>query len=207
MDELFSLSDEKLQKLAADGDASAREALTSRYIDLVSSCVQPYYYMEGGETADLIQEGMVGFLSAVEGYDDSEGVPFRAYAMICIRRRIFSAIRSAARLKHAPLNRGVSFDETEANQSRESNTRFVLDQRRTPEEQVLAKESEKEFFQSFLRCLSPYEQKILPLYLDGHSYRSMSEITGRTTKAVDNAVQRIRRKLARFLPSGEISES
>lgn len=206
MDKLISLSDEKLQKLAADGDSRAREVLTARYVDLVESCVRPYY-IEGGDNADLIQEGMVGLLSAIKGYDESEGVPFGAYALICIRRRIFSAIRSAARLKHAPLNRGVSLEEARANQSRESNTRFVLDQRRTPEEQVLAKESEKEFFQSFLRCLSRFEQEILRLYLDGYSYRAMSEMTDRNEKAVDNAVQRIRRKLARFLPSGDISES
>lgn len=206
MDELNCLSDEKLQKLAAAGDSRASEVLISRYFDLVESCVLPYH-IAGGEHADLVQEGMVGFLSAVREYDADQGVPFKAFALLCIRRRIFSAIRWAARQKHAPLNKGVSLEETETNQSRESNTRFVLDQRRTPEEQVLAKESEKEFFQSFSRQLSPFEKTVLQMYLDGLSYRVMAELTGRNEKAVDNAVQRIRRKLARFLPFGDISES
>jgi len=206
MDDLNFLSDEKLQKLAAAGDVRAGETLTRRYAGLVESCAHPYY-IEGAENADLIQEGMVGLLSAIREFDESQGIPFKAYAQLCIRRRIFSAIRAAARLKHAPLNRGVSLEETESNQSRESNTRFVLDQRRTPEEQVLAKESEREFFQSFSRHLSPFEQEVLHLYLDGCSYRVMAEMTGRNEKAVDNAVQRIRRKLARIIPPGVISES
>ena len=206
MDELICLSDEELQILAAGGSADAWDILTQRYTELVESCVYPYY-LEGGEAADLIQEGMVGLISAIREYDSSQGIPFKAYAQLCIRRRIFSAIRAASRLKHSPLNHGVSLEETAQNQSREWNARFVLDQTRTPEEQVLAKESEQEFFQSFLRQLSAFEQEVLHLYLDGCSYRIMSEMTGRNEKAVDNAVQRIRRKLARIKPPGDISES
>ena len=199
-------SDEQLQKLAASGDHLAEEILTERYTQFVSACAQPYF-MLGGEHADLIQEGMVGLVSAIREYRDAQGAPFKAYAEVCIRRRIFSAIRSAARMKHAPLNDGVSLDETLTNPPREVNTRIVLDQRRIPEEQVLARESAQEFFQSFSRRLSPFEQEVLDLYLDGYSYRAMSEMTGKDEKAIDNAVQRIRRKLARILPTGEISSS
>ena len=93
------------------------------------------------------------------------------------------------------------------NPPRESSTRIVQDQRRVPEEQVLARERAQEFNREFLRRLSSFEQEVLQLYLDGFSYRTMAQMTGRDEKAIDNAVQRIRRKLARILPFGENSES
>ena len=205
MHDYSQLSDEQLQKLAITGDTEAEEALTKRYSRLVSHCAQPYF-ISGGENADLTQEGMVGLLSAIREYSADRSVPFGKYAELCIRRRIFSAIRAAARQKHEPLNNGISLEETLINPPRE-NTRIVQDQRRVPEEQVLARERAQEFYQNYLRCLSPFEQEILHLYLDGFSYRSMAEKTGREEKSVDNAVQRIRRKLARTLLSGENSES
>ena len=172
---------------------------------MVSACAQPYY-LPGGERADLNQEGMVGLLSAIRKYRQEENVPFRAYAELCVRRRIFSAIRNSSRQKHDPLNSGVSLEETLTNPPRES-TRIVQDQRRVPEEQVLARERAQEFNREFLRRLSSFEQEVLQLYLDGFSYRAMAQMTGREEKAIDNAVQRIRRKLARILPFGENSES
>ena len=200
-----TFSDEELQKLAVSGDPRAEEILTDRYIPMVSACAQPYY-LPGGERADLNQEGMVGLLSAIRKYREEENVPFRAYAELGVRRRIFSAIRNSSRQKHDPLNSGVSLEETLTNPPRES-TRIVQDQRRVPEEQVLARERAQEFNRSFLRRLSSFEQEVLKYYLDGFSYRTMAEMTGRDEKAIDNAVQRIRRKLARILPSGENSES
>ena len=201
-----TFSDEELQKLAVSGDPRAEEILTDRYIPMVSACAQPYY-LPGGERADLNQEGMVGLLSAIRKYREEENVPFRAYAELCVRRRIFSAIRNSSRQKHDPLNSGVSLEETLTNPPRDSSTRIVQDQRRVPEEQVLARERAQEFNRSFLRRLSSFEQEVLKYYLDGFSYRAMAEMTGRDEKAIDNAVQRIRRKLARILPSGENSES
>ena len=113
------LSDEQLQKLAASGDAGAEEELTDRYTSLVNLCAQPYY-LPGGDRADLTQEGMVGLLSAIRKYRQEENVPFRAYAELCIRRRIFSAIRYSSRQKHEPLNTGVSLEESMLNPPRES---------------------------------------------------------------------------------------
>ena len=205
-EEYGSFSDEKLQKLASAGDHLAENLLADRYSIFVSNCAKPYFLL-GGDPADLTQEGMVGLVSAIREYNGSQGVPFKAYAELCIRHRIFSAIRSAARLKHAPLNDGVSLEESQSEALRESSTRIVPDLRRVPEEQVLAKESVQEFNHLFSRHLSPFEQQVLHLYLEGYSYRVMSSMTGREEKSIDNAVQRIRRKLARILPSGDISES
>ena len=206
LEDYRGFSDEKLQKLSSAGDHLAENTLADRYSIFVSSCAQPYFLL-GGDGADLTQEGMLGLVSAIREYNDSRGVPFKAYAELCIKRRIFSAIRSAARLKHTPLNDGVPLEGPLSDPPRESSTRIVLDQRRVPEEQVLAKESVQEFFNLFSRHLSSFEQQVLQLYLKGYSYHAMSELTGREEKAVDNAVQRIRRKLARIIPSGDISES
>lgn len=206
MQNYTDFTDEYLQMLAVSGDTGAEDALAGRYSRLVRICARPYF-LTGGDSEDLIQEGMLGLLSAIREYSRDQGVSFHSYAEICIRRRIFSAIKSANRLKHTPLNNGVSLEESLLNQARESNSRFVLDQRRTPEEQVLARERADEFFQTFTQCLSSFEKTVLDLYLDGFSYQSMAEKCGRDEKAIDNAVQRIRRKLARIISSGDFSES
>jgi RNA polymerase sporulation-specific sigma factor len=146
---------------------------------------------------------MLGLLSAIREYDSSRGVRFKTYAEVCINNRIQSAIRSALRKKHAPLNEGVSLDEVLSDESQSLGTQYF---QRSPEEQVLARESEREFISAYSRCLSKLETQILGLYLDGLSYQEMAVATGRNVKAVDNAVQRIRKKLE-HLPSGENSES
>ena len=206
MDDYTHLSDEQLQKLASAGDSAAENILADRYSALARSCSMSYH-MAGAESADLVQEGFFGLISAIRGYRESLGVPFRAYAELCIRRRIFSAIRAASRWKHMPLNSGVSLEETLTAPKRDTNARIVSEQRRTPEEQVLARESAKEFSESFSRFLSPLEQTVLQMYLDGYSYRAMALRLGREEKSIDNAVQRIRRKLARNFSSGDFSES
>jgi RNA polymerase sporulation-specific sigma factor len=201
--ELYAaLTDEQLQALAARRQSGAEEALAGRYVRLVRVCARPYF-LAGGDSEDLIQEGMLGLLSAIREYDSSKGARFKTYAEVCINNRIQSAIRSALRKKHAPLNEGVSLDEVLSDESQSLGAQYF---QRSPEEQVLARESEKEFMSVYSQCLSKLETQILGLYLDGLSYQEMAVATGRDVKAVDNAVQRIRRKLAN-LPSGENSES
>ena len=206
MEDYTHLSDEQLQSLAASGDPAAEELLADRFSSLAQLIAQSYH-IAGADIDDLAQEGRFGLISAIRGYNDSLGVPFHAYAEICIRRRIFSAIRSAARWKHTPLNNGVSLEETLTAPKRDTNARILSEQRRTPEEQVLARESAEEFSDFFSRYLSPFEQSVIRLYLDGYSYRAMSGRLGRDEKSIDNAVQRIRRKLARIYSSGDFSES
>jgi RNA polymerase sporulation-specific sigma factor len=206
MEDYTHLSDEQLQSLAASGDSAAEELLADRFSSLAQLIAQSYH-IAGADSDDLAQEGRVGLISAIRGYKDSLGVPFHSYAEICIRRRIISAIRSAARWKHTPLNNGVSLEETLTAPKRDTNARILSEQRRTPEEQVLARESAEEFSDSFSRLLSPFEQSVIRLYLDGYSYRAMAGRLDRDEKSIDNAVQRIRRKLARIYSSGDFSES
>ena len=203
MIDIFSeMTDEKLQAFAAARAPGAEEALAERYVRLVRICARPYF-LSGGDSEDLIQEGMLGLLSAIREFDPDKGAAFKTYAETCIRNRIQSAIRSAARKKHAPLNDGIPLEDVLSDESQSLGARYY---QRSPEEQVLARETEKEFISAYSRCLSKFENQILHLYLEGLSYQEMAAATGRELKAVDNAVQRIRRKLAK-LPSGDNSSS
>ena len=183
MEDFQCFSDEQLQQMSVSGSVGAEDALAARYNQLVRICARPYF-LAGGDSEDL-----------------------KAYAELCIRRRIFSAIKSASCLKHIPLNSGVSLEDAFGSEGIRPGMYAALDLRNSPEEQVLARERTDEFFQTFSRCLSPFEQKILPLYLAGYSYSYMAAASGRTEKAVDNAIQRIRRKLSRIISSGDNSES
>lgn len=191
------LSDEELQAKAISGDRAAEDALAQRYSRLVRVCARPYF-LAGGDSEDLTQEGMFGLLSAIREYNGASGASFKTYAELCIKRRIISAVRAAARMKHEPLNDGVSLDQVLSDES-QSHTISGEVFRRIPEEQVLARESESELISTYSRCLSKLEKNILTLYLDGLSYRDIAVRTGREIKSVDNAVQRIRRKLARLM--------
>jgi RNA polymerase sporulation-specific sigma factor len=200
-------SDQDLLLLAAGGDSLAEETLLSRYSRTVRACARPLFLM-GGDSEDLIQEGMMGLLSAIRQFDTASNVPFKSYAELCINRRLFSAVKSASRLKHLPLNSGIPLDDILSEESMPQAAGHPESGRRTTEEQVLDKESEEELLLAFSRYLSDFENRVLKLFLSGQSYTEMSQETGKSEKSIDNAVQRIRRKLSRQLPNlGEFSES
>ncbi|MBS1402370.1 MAG: sigma-70 family RNA polymerase sigma factor [Oscillospiraceae bacterium] len=200
------LSDQELQACAAAGDPDAEEALAERYVRSVRICARPLF-LAGGDSEDLIQEGMLGLLSAIRQYDPSANVPFKTYAELCINRRLYSAVKSAARLKHLPLNNGVPLDSILSEESQPQATSYPEANRRITEEQVLARESEKELHSAFSQYLSGFEAKVLQLYLSGLSYAEMAAQTHKSEKSIDNAVQRIRRKLARLPNFSDFSVS
>ena len=200
------LDDNRLQELAAVGDRQAEERLVVKYMRLVRRCSRPFFLV-GGAPEDLIQEGMLGLLSAIRQYDPKQNAAFKTYAELCIKNRLLSAVKTDSRLKHNPLNDGVPLDSLLSEESQIPLLAYTELFRRTPEEQVLAIENKMELQQSFKRCLSPMERNVLRLYLDGLSYQEIAEQTGKPIKAVDNAIQRIRRKLAQNLDSGVISKS
>ncbi len=199
------LDDNRLQELSAAGDRQAEERLVVKYMRLVRMCSRPFFLV-GGAPEDLIQEGMLGLLSAIRQYDPNQNVAFKTYAELCIKNRLLSAVRTDSRLKHNPLNDGLPLDSLLSEESQIPLLAYTELFRRTPEEQVLARENKMELQRSFKRCLSPLERNVLRLYLDGLSYQEIAEQTGKTIKAVDNAIQRIRRKLAQDLNSGVISK-
>ena len=198
------LSDNELQTLASRGDSSAENELAIRYLRLVRVCSRPYF-LAGGDSEDLIQEGMMGLLSAVREYDPEMGASFKTYAEICVKRRLLCAVRNASRLKHTFLNDGVSLEEILSDESQSHTAYSVETFSRTPEELVLARESKNDFLSTYSRLLSRFEVRVLDLYLDGLNYNEIAEACGKSPKSVDNAVQRIRQKLARHLNLGDFS--
>ena len=205
MTDYSALDDRTLQKHAVEGDRNAEEVLVERYLRLVRICARPLF-LAGGDSEDLIQEGTFGLLSAIKNFDPEDGSSFRTFAEHCIRMRLLSAIKSASRNKHFPLNDGISLEQLSEESSADLSA-ISEDFRCNPEELVLARESKEELYAAFSRCLSRFEIKVLDLYLEGLSYKEIAERLCKSAKSVDNAVQRIRQKLARDTTFGDFSKS
>ena len=201
------LTDEALCLQAASGDRIAEEALVMRYNRLVRICARPYF-LAGGDSEDLIQEGMVGLLSAIRVYDPAKEASCRTYAEVCIKNRLISAIKAASRDKHTPLNNYVSFETPLFDGSADHYAYRTPQQRQEdPEAIMIGREEFRERLGVLKGQLSGFEAKVLGLYLNGSSYSEIAAEVMRSPKSVDNAVQRIRRKLAQHFQSGDISES
>ena len=194
MEHMDTISDESLWYSAAAGDADAEEALIQRYSVLVRVCARPYF-LAGGDSEDLIQEGMCGLLSAVRHFDPARDASFKTYAEHCINSRLISAIRSASRFKHRPLNDSISLESPQFDERQIRPVSFVRD----PEELVITQELTDELHSALIEKLSKLEKEILAYYLEGFSYTDIAFKLGRTVKSVDNAVQRIRKKLTQLL--------
>ncbi|WP_130868237.1 sigma-70 family RNA polymerase sigma factor [Intestinimonas massiliensis (ex Afouda et al. 2020)] len=199
--------DESLCAQAAAGDRRAEETLVVRYNRLVRMCARPYF-LAGGDSEDLIQEGMVGLLGAIREYDPNKAASFRTYAEICVKNRLFSAVKAAARDKHTPLNNSVSFENPLFSGTGERFACGTPDrQAEDPEEIILSREAFRERMKALHGQLSGFEASVLRLYLNGLSYSEIAAEVNKSPKSVDNAVQRIRRKLAQQSSSGDISAS
>ena len=170
------------------------ETLVSENAWLVRACARPYF-LAGGDSEDLIQEGMLGLLSAIRTYDPDKGAKFSTYAEYCIRRRIYSAIKMASGNKHTPLNSYISLESSQLDENNTQSTYFL----RVPEDFVIAREQAGEVEKLLYGALSGFESEVLALYLEGLSYKDMATKLGKTEKSIDNAVQRIRNKLSQIL--------
>lgn len=183
MFQITEYSDEELCALVAAGRREAEEELVKRYFRTVRVCARPYF-LTGGDSEDLIQEAMFGLLKAIREFNPSRDTRFKTFAEVCIRNCIRSAVTNAARNKHSPLNDSIPFESP------------MLGVNVSPEELYISREEEAERLVRLGRQLSPLERKVLRLFLLGLSYQEISEQVGRPIKSVDNAVQRIRRKVA-----------
>lgn len=197
------LSDEALCRLAAAGDRRAEERLVSRYTRLVRTCARPYF-LAGGDSEDLTQEGMLGLIKAVREFSGDRDASFRTFAEICIRSRLYSALRSAGREKHQVLNQSVSLDTPDFDSNSYTSGTNHLAQR-DPEEALIDREHTAALLSGVRKQLSEFEAKVLGYYLNGLSCREIARLVGKPPKSVDNAVQRIRRKVAQHILSGEFS--
>lgn len=202
-----SMTDEGLCALAAQGDSAAEETLVLRYTRLVRACARPFF-LAGGDSEDLIQEGLMGLLSAIRSFQPDREASFATFAGTCIRRRILSAVRQAAGGKHTPLNDSVSLEPSLFLAGRDMVPLGTAYQKQgNPEDVILHQESLAALEAAIQKQLTELELHVLDRYLEGMSYAEIAEEVQRSIKSVDNAVQRIRRKVARYLSRGEYSES
>jgi len=172
----------------------SEEALVTEYNRLVRAIARPYF-LAGGDGEDLIQEGMVGLLSAIRTYDPNKGTKFSTYAEFCVRRRIYSAIRSASGNKHTPLNSYISLESPQLDESSTQSASILSN----PEVFVIERERVGEVEKLLTGTLSRFESAVLALYLEGISYKEMAIRLDKPDKSIDNAIQRIRKKLSKTL--------
>lgn len=194
------LSDEELTALAQSGSADALEAIISRYKGLVYS-KSKLYFLAGADKDDIVQEGLIGLYKAVKDFDIKKSAHFKAFAGVCVSRQIISAVKAASRKKHIPLNSYVSLDNSVFDDENDANLlEFVTtDEALNPEEILIDRENTDGIEYKINKALSKFESGVLLCYLDGMSYQEIAAKERRDVKAVDNAIQRIKKKLAAAL--------
>ena len=184
-----SESDEALVKRAQGGDREATEKLLRRHMNLVLARARQFF-LAGGDTDDLVQEGMIGLYSAINEYDGREGKSFKNFAYLCVTRQILDAVKRSSRLKNSPLNNSVSLFDPHLEE-------FAGEE--DPEAFLLDDESRAEFRLKLMKVLSDFEFRVMTMYLEGMSYLDICEATGKDIKSVDNALARAKRKLIGYL--------
>ena len=200
------LEDEYLVALAKGGRSDAYDRIVRRYRGFVRLKASAYF-MLGGESDDLIQEGLLGLFKAVRDFRSDRESSFRNFAELCITRQIITAVKTASRNKHSPLNQYVSFAQTPAAAGdSETTLEEILPGAaiNDPANQVIATEELSSLVACLSSVLSDLESRVLSLYLDGHSYEVIGERIECDTKTVDNALQRVKRKVGMHLASREV---
>jgi RNA polymerase sporulation-specific sigma factor len=200
------LDDHFLVALAKEGRTEAYDAIVRRYRGFVRLKASSYFLL-GGESDDLIQEGLLGLYKAVRDYRTDRESSFRNFAELCITRQIITAVKTATRNKHTPLNQYVSFSQTPtAGGESETTLDEVLPGPTVadPVNQVIASEELASLVSCLSSVLSELESRVLSLYLDGDSYELIAERLECDTKTVDNALQRVKRKVGIHLASREV---
>jgi RNA polymerase sporulation-specific sigma factor len=199
-------SDEELVARAKTGDSEAFRSIWTRYRQFVRMKANSYF-LAGGDSDDLIQEGNIGLYKAIRDYESGRSTTFRSFAELCVTRQIITAIKTASRQKHVPLNTYVSFSHSPSSADFDSRTLAdVLPSGRTsdPVQQVISSEEVVSLTDCLIRLLSPLESLVLKHYLEGNSYEAIAEQIGHDTKTVDNALQRIKRKVTLHLESRRV---
>ncbi len=189
------IKDEDLVRMAGEGDAEAETLLLTRYHSAVKREVR-YFYLVGAATEDLIQEAMIGLVRAIREYDPKVGAAFHTFATECIRNQLRSAVRTANRKKHSPLNYYMPIDEgTEGPGGRELIEQIEDTTNPDPEQMLIERERVEEIYLQMEQKLSKLEYRIALLFLQGKSHREIAEIVGRPERSVNNAMTRIRKKM------------
>lgn len=201
LEKFSAFTDEELVKMAQKGDNAALEAIILRYKNLVYSKSRAFFLM-GADDDDIIQEGLIGLYNAVKKFDGDKFPFFKVFAGICIKRRILTAVREASRKKHSPLNSYVSLDNNSFDDESDTTLLDVLDifdDLQNPEAILIDRENKDGMEYKINKTLSQMELEVLFEYLEGRSYQEIADILHKDVKAVDNAIQRIKKKLKYLL--------
>ncbi len=198
--ELEFRSDEDIVNEAKDGDTIALEFLINKYKNFVKAKARSYFLI-GADREDIIQEGMIGLYKAIRDFRGDKLSSFRAFAELCITRQIITAIKTATRQKHIPLNSYVSLNKPIYDEDSDRTLLDVLSGTKItdPEELMINREEYNDIEYKMGEILSDLEWKVLTLYLEGKSYQEIAEDLERHVKSIDNALQRVKRKLERYL--------
>jgi len=199
-------NDEELIEMVHQGNTDALDYLITKYRLLVRAKARSYFLI-GADKEDIVQEGMIGLYKAIRDFKGDKLASFRAFAELCITRQIITAIKTATRQKHIPLNSYVSldkpiFDEESDRTLMDVLTGAIMDD---PEELMIHREEFDYLEEKMSEILSELELQVLALYLDGQSYHEISAKLNRHVKSIDNALQRVKRKLERHLVLEEMS--
>ena len=199
-----SMSDEEIVEIARVGDIDAQEYLINKYKNYVRAKARTYFLL-GGDKEDLIQEGMIGMYKAIRDFRSDKLSSFRAFAELCITRQIITAIKTATRQKHIPLNSYVSLNKPIYDEDSDRTLLDVITGNKVtdPEELIISREEFTEIETKMGELLSSLEWKVLMYYLEGKSYQEIAEDLGRHVKSIDNALQRVKRKLEKYLADRE----
>jgi RNA polymerase sporulation-specific sigma factor len=203
---LETMDDEAVIEMVHQGESEALDFLIKKYRNFVRAKARSYFLI-GADKEDIVQEGMIGLYKAIRDYKEDKLTSFKAFAELCITRQIITAIKTATRQKHIPLNSYVSLDKPIYD---EESDRTLLDvitgaKITNPEELIINREEFDSMEDKMAELLSDLERKVLSLYLDGQSYQEISEELNRHVKSIDNALQRVKRKLERYLEVREIT--
>ena len=193
------LSDEHLTAHVKAGDSLALEYLIQKYRGFVRKKAGTYFLV-GADYEDIVQEGMVGLYKAVRDFDASYDASFRSFAELCVTRQMITAIKAATRLKHSPLNSYVSLDKPLYDEESERTLMDVLGDQQyviDPEAELISREQKGIFHGKLNDALTSLERQVLFHYLEGLTYQEISTVLNRRVKSIDNALQRIKRKLER----------
>ncbi|HPF87400.1 MAG TPA: RNA polymerase sporulation sigma factor SigH [Candidatus Limiplasma sp.] len=193
-------TDEEIVGMAQDGDRIALEYLLSKYKNFVRSKARSYFLI-GADHEDIVQEGMIGLFKSIRDYQLERLSSFRAFAELCITRQIITAIKTATRQKHLPLNSYVSLNKPIYDEESDRTLMDVIVEghAQNPEELIIGREDILSIRDQVGTVLSSLEQDVLSAYLDGKSYQEIADKLGRHVKSIDNALQRVKRKLEKYL--------
>ena len=196
----ISLEDDQLVMLVREGDEVALEYMINKYKNFVRAKARSYFLI-GADREDIIQEGMIGLYKAIRDFRSDKLASFRAFAELCITRQIITAIKTATRQKHIPLNSYVSLNKPIYDEESDRTLLDVLSGSKVtdPEELVISREEFIHIEQKMGEFLSELEWQVLMYYLEGKSYQEIADSLGRHVKSIDNALQRVKRKLERYL--------